>query len=184
MASEMLKLVLAAIDAANAADPVAGRALTYGRRMSDRLAAFAPQSSDVLQIAARAQHIERWSLPRDKYAMDRIGYLKWRKDLQQHHAKRTGELMAAAGYGGDEIARVASLLKKERLKSDDETQTLEDVVCLVFLEHEAPDFIVRHDDAKVSDILGKTAKKMSPRGLAEIATLPLDPRLAKLIAAL
>lgn len=181
---DRLHNVLEAIDAVNAQDPVAGRALVYGQRMSARLAAFAPGASDVLRIAARAQHIERWAIPRDSYAMDRIGYLKWRKDLQHHHARRTGELMAAAGYGAEDITRVASLLKKERLKSDDETQTLEDVICLVFLEHEAPAFIAKHNDEKVSDILAKTAKKMSAQGLAEIATLPLEERLKRLIAAL
>lgn len=179
-----LQTVLAAIDQVNGRDPVEGRALIYGRRMSERLASFAPQASEALQIAARAQHIERWIIPRTDYPMDRIGYLKWRKELQHHHARRTGELMAAAGYDAEEIARVSSLLHKERLKSDAEAQTLEDVICLVFLEYEAPDFIARHDDAKVSDILAKTAKKMSPRGLAAIATLPLEPRLARLIAAI
>lgn len=176
-----LNAVLAIIDSANSADPVAGRALVYGQRMSARLALFEPHASEALQIAARAQHIERWVLPRDSYPMDRIGYLKWRKDLQLHHAKRTGELMAASGYGEEEIARVGSLLRKERLKIDAETQTLEDVICLVFLEHEAPEFIAKHDDAKVSDILAKTARKMSTRGLAEIAKLPLLPRLEKLL---
>jgi Domain of unknown function (DUF4202) len=179
-----LEAVLDAIDAVNTADPVDGRALIYGQRMSARLAAFAPGASEALQIAARAQHIERWVMPRETYPLDRIGYLKWRKDLQHHHARRTGELMAAAGYSEEETTRVGSLLRKERLKSDAETQTLEDVICLVFLEHEAPEFIAKHDDAKVSDILAKTAKKMSARGLAEITALPLSPRLAMLIAAL
>jgi hypothetical protein len=179
-----LQTVLEAIDAVNAQDPVDGRALIYGQRMSARLALFAPGASEVLQIAARAQHIERWVVPRDSYPMDRIGYLKWRKDLQQHHARRTGELMAVAGYGEDEIGRAGSLLRKEGLKSSDETQTLEDVICLVFLEHEASAFIAKHDDAKVGDILAKTAKKMSARGLAEIASLPLAARLKRLIAAL
>lgn len=176
--------VLEAIDAVNAQDPVAGRALLYGQRMSARLEAFALGASDALQIAARAQHIERWIVPRDSYPIDRIGYLKWRKDLQHHHAQRTGGLMAAAGYGEDEIARVGALLRKEGLKSNADTQTLEDVICLVFLEHEAPEFIAKHDDAKVSDILAKTARKMSARGLAEIAALPLSARLARLIAPL
>ena len=89
--------------------------------------------------------------------------------------------MAAAGYEAAAIERVASLLKKERLKHDDEVQTLEDVICLVFLAHEAPEFIARHDDAKVTDILAKTAKKMSPAGLAAAGRLNLDGRLARLL---
>ena len=172
--------VLAAIDRVNAADP-ASRAELYGQRMSETLAAFQPEASEPLRIAARAQHIERWISPRETYDEGRIGYLKWRKDLQHHHAKRTAGLMREAGYGDAEIARVGQLLRKERLKMDAEAQALEDVICLVFLKHEAPEFIAKHDDAKVRDILAKTAKKMSERGIAEAAKLSLDPRLARLL---
>ncbi len=176
---------LAAIDAANAQDPVAQagtpRALLYGRRMSEALSSFSPEASDHLAIAARAQHIERWTSPRNSYPEGRIGYLKWRKDLQHHHAKRTAALMADAGYEDGDIARVASLLRKERLKSDNEVQALEDVICLVFLQYEAPDFIAQHDDEKVRDILAKTATKMSVKGLAAAGKLRLDDRLARLL---
>ena len=106
--TDRLAKVLAAIDAANAADP-SGRALLYGRRMSETLARFLPEASEVLQIAARAQHIERWVIPRESYPEGRIAYLTWRKELQKHHARRAGELMADAGYSADEIARTGSL---------------------------------------------------------------------------
>ncbi|MFN0191537.1 MAG: DUF4202 domain-containing protein [Aestuariivirga sp.] len=176
-----LDQVLAAIDAVNARDPVAERALGYGRRMSEGLERFQPDASELLRIAARAQHIERWIVPRESYPEGRIAYLQWRKDLQLHHAKRAGELMREAGYREDEIARVASLLRKERLKYDADVQTLEDVICLVFLEFEAPRFIARHSDDKVRDILAKTAKKMSARGIEEAGKLMLEPRLARLL---
>lgn len=178
--TERLVAVLAAIDAVNAADP-SGRALLYGRRMSEALARFRADASDVLQIAARAQHIERWIIPRESYPEGRIAYLTWRKDLQKHHAQRTGDLMAAAGFGAEPMSRVAALLKKERLKQDAETQALEDVICLVFLEHEAPEFIAKYDDDKVKDILRKTARKMSAQGLAAAGSLKLAPRLARLL---
>src|SRR5713226_2199136 len=127
--------VLAAIDAANAHDPhkieVAGRhepaELIYGRRMSETLARMAPQASEHLAIAARGQHIERWTSPRKSYPDGRVGYLKWRKNLQDFHAKRIGAIMAAAGYGGDDIGRVGALIRKERLKSDADAQMIEDV---------------------------------------------------------
>ena len=89
--------------------------------------------------------------------------------------------MAECGYAQDVIARTGSLLKKERLKQDADAQTLEDVICLVFLEFEAPPFIAKHDDDKVRDILAKTAKKMSERGLAAAVQLRLDDRLARLL---
>jgi len=156
-------------------------ALVYGRRMSEVLAIHVPTASEPLRIAARAQHVERWLIPRNTYPDGRIGYLTWRKDLQKHHARRTAAIMEAAGYGAEAIARVGALLRKERLKQDEEVQALEDIVCLVFLEFEAPDFIAKHDDAKVRDILAKTAKKMSPRGLVATSRLTLDPRLSQLL---
>lgn len=188
--ADRLAAILAAIDTANSADPVVAdadgmpvsRALLYGRRMSAVLGRYRPEASECLRIAARAQHIERWTVPRSSYPEGRIAYLRWRKDLQQHHARRAGELMAAAGYGGADIERVGSLLRKERLKYDADVQTLEDVACLVFLEFEAPSFIALHDDDKVRDILAKTARKMSPEGLRAASQLGLDPRLARLLA--
>lgn len=172
--------VLALIDAANAKDPAA-KALIYGQRMSAALGVFAPGASEALCIAARAQHIERWTIPRASYPEGRIAYLSWRKDLQKLHARRAGEIMAEAGYGADEIARVGALLRKERLKLDADAQTLEDVICLVFLEHEAPEFIAHHDDDKVRDILTKTAKKMSTEGLVSAGKVPMVDRLKRLL---
>ena len=149
--------------------------------MSEQLASYSPDAPEHLTIAARAQHIERWTIPRASYAEGRIAYLKWRKDLQHHHANRTAGIMREAGYDEADIARVGALLHKERLKYDADAQTLEDVICLVFLRFEAADFIAQHDDAKVRDILAKTAKKMSARGLAAASELKLEARLARLL---
>ena len=187
--SVRLDSVMAAIDAVNAKDPTAieaegetlPRALVYGKRMSAVLDKFLPEAPEVLLIAARAQHIERWVIPRATYPEGRMGYLKWRKDLQQHHAKRCSELMGDTGYGEADIENVCALLRKERLKYDPLAQTLEDVVCLVFLQYEAPEFIALHDDDKVRNILVKTARKMSPLGLIEVGKLSLQARLAKLL---
>src|SRR4029450_6608142 len=114
--------VIAAIDGANAGDPnrievdgpLEPAELVYGRRMSETLARMAPNASEHLRIAARGQHIERWTSPRTRYPAGRAGYLKWRKDLQAFHARRIGQIMAAQGYGADDIARVGALIRKER----------------------------------------------------------------------
>ncbi len=188
--NERLVRVFAAVDAANAKDTsvvtVGGErlpaALVYGRRMSEMLAAHVPEASGPLRIAARAQHIERWLIPRRTYPEGRIGYLTWRKDLQKHHARCTAAIMEAAGYGAEAVTRVGKLLRKEGLKQDEEVQALEDIGCLIFLQFEAPDFIAKHDDAKVRGILAKTARKISPRGLAAASRLTLDPRLSRLLA--
>ncbi|NCB60830.1 MAG: DUF4202 domain-containing protein, partial [Gammaproteobacteria bacterium] len=156
---------IAAFDQANANDPrqepdengipVAYEVL-YARRMSDALLRFCPQASEALQLAARSQHIERWLLPRDHYPMDRKGYLQWRSELKLRHAARAGEIMLAEGYDAAMCERVAALLKKEKLKSDEESQTLEDVICLVFLQYYFEEFAKVNHETKLIDILQKT----------------------------
>ncbi|MCA3560474.1 MAG: DUF4202 domain-containing protein [Aestuariivirga sp.] len=179
-APDRLTRAYALIDAANARDP-ASQAELYGRRMTETLESFRPDAPETLKIAARAQHIERWTIPRASYPEGRIAYLTWRKDLQKLHARRAAEIMAECGYAEDEIARTGALLRKERLKQDADAQTLEDVICLVFLAHEAEAFIARHDDGKVRDILAKTAKKMSAVGLAAAGSVPMGDRLRRLL---
>jgi Domain of unknown function (DUF4202) len=181
--------VIAAIDGANAGDPnrievdgpLEPAELVYGRRMSETLARMAPNASEHLRIAARGQHIERWTLPRTSYPAGRAGYLKWRKDLQAFHARRIGEIMAAQGYGADDIARVGALIRKERLKSDAEAQLIEDVACIVFLEHYVADFLAKTDADKLADILAKTWIKMSPRGREEAGKLALPAPVKPLL---
>jgi hypothetical protein len=168
------------IDTANARDP-AGQALDYGRHMTEVLEGFAPGAPETLKLAARAQHIERWMIPRNSYPEGRMAYLTWRKELQKLHARRAGEIMAACGYGQEEIQRTGALLRKERLKQDADAQTLEDVICLVFLRWEADAFIAKHEDAKVRDILAKTARKMSAKGLGAAGAVPMGQRLARLL---
>ena len=184
-----LTQVLAAIDAANAQDPhtidVDGRRegaeLLYGRRMSETLARLAPQASEHLRIAARGQHIERWTSPRKSYPDGRVGYLRWRKDLQDFHARRLAGVMAAAGYGEGDVARVGALIRKERLKLDPEVQMLEDVACLVFLAHHLDDFMGKTDRDKMPGILAKTWSKMSEAGRAEALKLALPPPVPALL---
>jgi hypothetical protein len=183
--------VIAAIDDANARDPktvdAGGGAvpaeLLYGRRMSETLAAMAPEASELLKIAVRGQHIERWTSPRASYPAGRAGYLKWRSDLKDFHARRLGEIMTAAGYGPQEAARVGALVRKERLRTDPEAQMLEDIACIVFLAHYLEDFLGKTDadDAKLATILAKTWKKMSARGHAEAAKLNLRPEVTALL---
>jgi len=173
--------VIAAIDAANALDPnnieVDGEPqpaeLAYGRRMSETLARLAPHASEHLRIAVRGQHIERWTSPRASYPAGRVGYLKWRKNLQGFHARRIGDIMMAAGYDASDVERVGALVRKERLKSDPDAQMIEDVACVVFLEHYLADFLAKTDQDKLAGILAKTWNKMSPLGRDEARKLAL-----------
>lgn len=180
---DRLSNATAGIDAANSRDPnrvpVDGQEipaeLLYGRRMTAMLARVYPDASEALRIAARAQHIRRWEVPRATYPMDRPGYLRWRKDLGRKHAEWTGEILAACGYSAEEIARVGSLLRKENLRRDADAQALEDVAALVFLLHYADDFAAKHAPEKVVTILAKTLAKMSEHGKRSATGLALSP---------
>ena len=178
-------------DAANAEDPsretVDGRerpkALLYAERLSAMLARFAPGASETLLLAARCQHLQRWKIPRSEYPMTRAGYHQWRSRLRDFHGELARAILVDAGYDDAMIARVASLIRKEALKSDAEAQALEDVVALVFLESYLAAFVAAHgeyDAARLADIVTKTARKMSPRGReAALSQIQLPRELAE-----
>lgn len=170
--SNRLAQVFSLIDAQNSQDPnientssgAQPKELLYAQRMTEKLLQFEPNVSEQVQIAARAQHICRWKIARNSYPMDRVGYLKWRQDLKKFHADLTAKLLRQVGYNDDFIARVSFLIEKKLLKKDAETQLLEDVICLVFLEYYFEEFIHKHDDDKLIDIVKKTWAKMSEDG--------------------
>jgi hypothetical protein len=168
--TDRLSHALSLIDAANRADPTEEEgqpaALLYGQRMTQELGRLFPAASDVLQIAARGQHVERWLLPRRDYPDGKEGYLAWRREQARRHGLRVGGIMAAAGYSDEDCARVGVLLRKEGLKRDPEVQALEDVICFTFLRWYFQPFAASRDPAEILDIVTKTARKMSPEGRA------------------
>jgi Domain of unknown function (DUF4202) len=163
------------IDAENAQDPNIEtyqsisypKELLYSNRMYERLLSFEPNASETIQIASKAQHICRWKVARESYPMDRVGYLKWREDLKKFHAATTAVILEKAGYDGEFIARVSFLIEKKLLKKDKETQLLEDVICLVFLDYYLDPFVHKHDTEKLKNIILKTWNKMSEKGHQE-----------------
>ena len=189
MDSTRLHAALARFDAANAEDPnvivVNGRPrpkeLVYAEQMTAWLHRLEPSPSEVLQLAARAQHLRRWEIPRDTYPEGRAAYHRWRTTLQQFHAETAGRIMKDVGYDDATIARVQALLKKQQLKTDPETQLLEDVVCLVFLENYFADFAREHDEEKVIGIVRKTWGKMSERGRSAALKLDLPEEARRLV---
>jgi hypothetical protein len=186
---ERFNAAIARFDAANADDPttevfqgaVYPKELLYARRMTTWLDNLAPNASEALRLAVRCQHIQRWTIPRHTYTMDRHGYLRWRTTLAKFHADTAAAILRDVGYDEATIQRVQRLLRKERLKRDPEVQCLEDVICLVFLEHYLAAFATQHDEAKVLDILRKTWTKMSARGHEVALTLPMSPEARRLV---
>lgn len=190
---------IAAFDAINAQDPnsqtIDGekypKELLYAQRLSEMLERYAPEASEALKLATRAQHIQRWISPRSDYPMTKPGYMQWRSNLKVHHAELAAKVMRENGYDDDTIQQVSSLLKKENLKSNADTQTLEDVIVLAFLEHDLEAFVEKYKDyseEKFITILRKSYLKMSEKGrqaALNIITIPehLLPVVVKAIAA-
>jgi len=184
--------VLRDIDAANAEDPrrveVTGvktpYEVLYSERMSDRLARMYPGASETLRIAARAQHIRRWEIPRERFAAGRAGYNDWRKACREHHADLVANILTRQGYGRSDVAHVAKLIKKEQLKKDAESQALENVVGVVFIEHYLEDFLAKnthYTEERLVDIVGKILRKMSPKGHGAALALELKPEIRALL---
>lgn len=155
--------------------------LLYSQRMTRKLLQFHPNASKALQIAARAQHICRWKIPRDAYPMDRVGYLKWRETLKKMHAELTSEILEQVGYDQQFKERVSFLINKKLIKKNEESQILEDTICLVFLDYYFEEFAAKHDDEKVIDILKKTWVKMSKKGHDVALKLPFSDKTLSLI---
>ncbi|HET6954040.1 MAG TPA: DUF4202 domain-containing protein [Acidimicrobiales bacterium] len=181
---------LAAIDAANAADPhtivVDGverpKELAHAEMMTGWVRRLSPGCSAHQIIAARAHHLRRWAIPRESFPKDRAGYLRWRSALRRQHAEDVGAIMRAAGYGDEAIGRVQAIVRKQGLGRDPEVQVHEDALCLVFLETQFDDLTADLDDEeKMIDILRKTAAKMSPAALEAALGLPYSPAGAALL---
>ncbi len=187
--SARLREAFARFDEANAEDPnrvaiegtLQPKELIYARRMTDRLDRLAPAASEALRLAARCQHIRRWTIPRGQFPAGRVGYRNWRGTLATYHADTAAAMLDDVGYDDATVGRVQALLRKEGLKSDPDVQTLEDVACLVFLEHYLAEFATQHDELKIVNILRKTLRKMSDRGRASARQLDLASGLRALV---
>ena len=152
------------------------REVIYAQWLTEWVAKLAPGASQELLLAARCQHLCRWMIPRDSYPMTRPGYLKWRQDLKKFHAKRAGEILAEYGFPPEVIKRVQELNLKKNVSTDPECQTLEDALCMVFLEHQLAELAEKTSEEKVINALQKSWKKMSPAARSRASELPLGPK--------
>ena len=187
------------IDAANSEDPnqescdgkEIPKELLYSQRMTDMQQRYAADAEDAMKLALRAQHIQRWKSDRSDYPMNKKGYHQWRTALYTFHADTVAALLSEAGYDEDFIERVKLAVSKKSLKTNPDTQLLEDVSALVFIEHYMLAFANKHpeyDEAKWIDIIRKTWRKMTAPAhefaLAGSITLPepLIPLIQKALA--
>lgn len=182
---------IAAIDAANAADPnrlsIAGEAgpkeLVHAKLVTAWITRLVAEPDQALLLAARAHHLKRWQRPRSDHPEGRAGYHRWRRELQEFHAAESAKILAAHGIDAVTIARVGDLIRKRGLGSDPGAQAIEDALCLVFIETQLADFAARHEDERVIGILVKSLGKMSPAGRDRVAEIALRGAEARLVAA-
>ncbi|KAH0537514.1 hypothetical protein FGG08_005689 [Glutinoglossum americanum] len=156
--------------------------LHYAQKMTAYLQKRHATASEPLRLAIRAQHLRRWEVPRSSYPMTKAGYLQWRASLKKRQAAQAREICLASGYAEVEAERVASLIRKEDLKNDEETQVLEDVACLVFLDDQFEEFERDlGDEEKVVGILKKTWGKMSEGGHKLALEISMSERTKALV---
>ena len=192
LSSARFDAAIAAIDAANADDPtpvtVRGDAqplaLVHGVLAVEWVTRLSPRADEAVLLAARAHHLRRWELPRSQYEAGKAGYLRWKRDQRQRHARDVGVLLAEHGFAADEIAVVQALVQRQGLAAGDVgAQLVEDAACLVFIETQLADVATKLDHDHLVDVIRKTAKKMSPAALAAVAQIPLGTAERALLAA-
>ncbi|HLV64484.1 MAG TPA: DUF4202 domain-containing protein [Polyangiaceae bacterium] len=186
MIQSRFEQAVAALSAVSAADPnqemVNGvsrpRELVQTERLVAWIARLSPEASEALRLAAFSQHVGRYRVPRSTYPEGRVGYLRWRTDLAKRHAATARAVLTQVGYDEATIAAVERINLKRNLRLDADVQTMEDALCLSFLEHELAPFASEHEPEKTIAILQKTWRKMSPRARELALTLEL-PALAR-----
>ena len=182
---------IATFDELNGADPVLEdvdgvprpRLLVQAERLAAWVARLEPNASEALRLAAHCQHLERWKIARSEFPEGRAGYLQWRTRLGRFHAERAREVLASSGYDEAALHAVEIIVTKQHLRSNPDSQTMEDALCLVFLESEFDDFLRKYpDETKAVEILQKTWKKMSARGHEAALGLALSESGRALVA--
>jgi hypothetical protein len=192
----LLTRALEAIDTANADDhnvvvwagSTRPRAQLQGELATEWLAQLRPDAPPALQLAARAHHIRRWTIPRDSYPDGRVAYLRWRRDLKDVHAATLAELLPSLGVSVDDVSRAQALVRKDDLRpgrsdNDPDAQTLEDCACLVFLQTQYDELAERiTDDAHLAGVVARTLRKMSPTAIVLASQIAVGERGARIIA--
>ena len=194
MTIEALNNTLSKIDEINGQDPNSivfngtsqAKELLYGQQMTDCLKQYWPDANELLQIAVRAQHIKRWQLKRTEYPAGKAGYYQWRIAQGKFHAQLTASIMLEQGYTDKQAEQCATIIRKENLKTNSDSQTLEDVACLVFLMHYFDEFAAKYteqgNEAKIVRIVQLTWRKMSEEAHDIALTLTLPDHLAAIVA--
>jgi hypothetical protein len=117
----------------------------------------------------------RWEIPRDSYPATRAGYLRWRQVLKEFHADKAAEILRETGYDDQTIRQVRDLNLKKNFPADPDCRTLEDALCLVFLERQFAELAAKTTDEKMIGALQKCWGKMTPRAKEQALALEYTP---------
>jgi hypothetical protein len=184
-----LAAALTRFDEANSSDPnlewdsgkQLPREFLYAQRLTRWVLRLNPEASEALRLAARGAHLRRWEIARNSYPATRPGYLRWRTELKTFHAEKVAEIMTQVGYPEEMILRVKGLVSKASFPHDPESRTLEDALCLVFLEYQFGDLLAKSGEAKVIGAVQKTWHKMTPAGRVAALKLDYNPQLKTIL---
>lgn len=176
-------------DALNAKDPnqeqieggVVPRELLNSERLCDWVMRLDPSAPEELRLAARCQHLCRWEIPRTSYPGTRAGYHQWKNELKRFHATRSAEVLREVGYDDMMVSKVSELNLKKNFPRDPLAQTMEDALCLVFLQHQFADLAAKLDDDKTINAVRKSWEKMSALAREKALALTYTPREKDLI---
>src|ERR1044071_1316713 len=148
----------------------------YALQLYNWVIKLEPNAGETLLLASRSQHIGRWKIPREQYPAGKSAYYKWRTDLAKFHAEIAGGLMWEAGYSPEETEAVQRIIRKEHIRTNPETQVMENALCLVFLQFQYDDFLKKHDDEKMNRIIQRSWAKMSQPGKDAALTLAYNDK--------
>ncbi|HRZ98878.1 MAG TPA: DUF4202 domain-containing protein, partial [Paludibacter sp.] len=155
--------------------------LLYSNRMLAVLEKVAPDASLELKLAAKCQHISRWSIPRATFPIGKKGYYEWRAAIMEHQLNVSKSVLKQSGINDQSIEIVVDALKNKADKTNINASIIEDTACLTFIKWYLVPFAGQFDAEKAKIILQKTAGKMSERGLALIPELELSDAVLRIL---
>jgi len=120
-------------------------------------------------------------IPREQYPMTREGYLKWRTQLKEFHARKAGEILKGVGYADEVVQRVQELDLKKNFPRDPESRVLEDALCLVFLQYQFGNLAKKTSDEKMANALRKSWNKMTDAARQEALKLSFSGNEKRLL---
>lgn len=154
----------------------------YAIRVTRWVKCLIDSPSFELLVAARGAHIGRWEIPRTRYPAGLKGYYEWKTYLLKFHAEKVIAILENHKIAVEKIKKITSIIMRKNLKENSDAQTLEDAVCLVFLEIQLLPLMAKSTEEKVINAIQKTWQKMSEHGQKMALNLNLPEKAKEVIS--